>query len=58
MEPWLEAFRTRIIGRVQNAEHIRRLGADGAGLRTLNLGSEFTLREGNRWLKFWIPRLD
>lgn len=58
MEPWLEAFRTRIIGRVQNTDHIRRLGADGAGLRTLSPGFEFTLREGNRWLKFWIPSRD
>ncbi|MBI4760526.1 MAG: NACHT domain-containing protein [Chloroflexota bacterium] len=55
MTPWLGAFRTRIIGRVQNAEHIRKLGAEGAGLRTLSAGAEFTLREGNRWLKFWIP---
>jgi len=58
MEPWLEAFRTRIMGRVQNTEQIRLLGADGAGLRTLSPGSEFTLREGNRWLKFWLPSLD
>ncbi|MEW6287917.1 MAG: NACHT domain-containing protein [Chloroflexota bacterium] len=55
MAPWLGAFRTRVIGRVQNTEHIRKLGADGAGLRTLSAGVEFTLREGNRWLKFWIP---
>jgi hypothetical protein len=55
MQPWLAAFRTQIFGRIQNPEHIRKLGADGAGLRTLNAGVEFALREGNRWLKFWLP---
>jgi hypothetical protein len=56
MNPWLAAFRTQIFGRIQNPEHIRKLGAEGAGLRTLNACSKFTLREGNRWLKFWLPR--
>jgi hypothetical protein len=58
MEAWLEAFRTRILGKVQNGNHIRQLQAGQANLGSLTAGSEFTLREGNRWLRFWIPALD
>lgn len=55
MDAWLEAFRTRILGKVQNGNHVRQLQAGQANLTSLIAGSEFTLREGNRWLKFWIP---
>lgn len=58
MEAWLAAFRTRILGDIRNKEHIRRLDAGQAGLNSLTRGSEFTLREGDRWLRFWIPASD
>lgn len=58
MESWLEAFRTRIFGKIQNSNHIRKLDAEGADLGNLARGSEFALREGNQWLRFWIPALD
>lgn len=58
MSPWLEAFRTLILGNMQNINHIRKLEAGEADLRSLASGSEFALREGNHWLRFWIPALD
>lgn len=58
MEPWLAAFRTRILGKIQNPSHAARLEAAQANLASLAGGSEFSLREGDRWLKFWLPALD
>ncbi|RJP53064.1 MAG: hypothetical protein C4583_05415 [Anaerolineaceae bacterium] len=57
--PWLELFRTRIFGRIQNARLIGNiLKSAGGGLESLIKGSQFTMREGSNWLRFWIPRLD
>ncbi len=58
MEAWLGAFHTRILGNVQDAKIISKLDAGQADLNSLRSGSEFTLREGERWLRFWIPALD
>lgn len=58
LEPWLEAFRTRIFGSIQDKSIIHKVGADVTILGSLTSGSEFALREGDRWLKFWIPSLD
>jgi len=58
MEAWLDAFRTRIFGNIQDAGFIQKCDASQAGVNTLTAGSEFTLREGDRWLRFWIPSLD
>lgn len=53
--PWLDAFHTRIFGPIQNSGYSRNLGAESANLRSLNTGTQFTLREGENWLRFWIP---
>ena len=53
--PWLDAFHTRIFGQIQDPEHIHHLGAETANLNSLNNGTQFALREGENWLKFWIP---
>ena len=58
MEAWLGAFHTHILGNIGNANLVRKLGAVHAGLHSLTTGSEFALREGERWLRFWIPALD
>jgi hypothetical protein len=58
MEAWLGTFRTRIFGNVKNNDDVRKLDAGQANLNTLENGSEFTLREGTRWLRFWIPALE
>ncbi|MGZ9164015.1 MAG: NACHT domain-containing protein [Anaerolineales bacterium] len=56
--PWLEAFHTRIFGTIQNPQHTKQLGAESAELDSLNSGTQFTLREGDRWLRFWAPNID
>ena len=56
--PWLEAFRTRVFGPMQDSRYIKQLDAVSAELGTLNSGSHFTLREGESWLRFWIPSID
>ncbi|HKJ37441.1 MAG TPA: NACHT domain-containing protein [Anaerolineales bacterium] len=58
MEPWLDAFRTRIFGNMQNPNHISKLDAKLARLESLASGSEFTMSEGDHWLRFSIPALD
>ncbi|HLO33972.1 MAG TPA: NACHT domain-containing protein [Anaerolineales bacterium] len=56
--PWLDAFRTRVFGTMQNPRQIEQLDAVSAELESLNSGSHFTLREGESWLRFWIPSID
>ena len=59
VQAWLEFFRTRIFGTIQNpdlAESITR--STGGGLESLVKGSQFSMREGTDWLRFWIPRLE
>ncbi len=56
VEVWLEAFRTRIFGQVKDSHLAERLaGVPAFTLRTLQAGLQFALREGEDWLKFWIP---
>ena len=58
VEDWLEAFRTRIFGQVQDDRVADRLtGVRGTTLRHLQAGLQFALREGDDWLKFWIPEV-
>jgi hypothetical protein len=56
--PWLDAFRTRILGTMQNRRQIEQLDAVSAEPESLHSGSHFTLREGESWLRFWIPSID
>jgi len=56
--PWLDAFHTRIFGKIENTQHVRQLDAEHAELDSLNIGSQFALREGDHWLRFWIPSMD
>jgi hypothetical protein len=56
--PWLDAFRTRVLGTMRNQSHIEQLDAVSAELESLHSGSHFTLREGESWLRFWIPSID
>ena len=58
METWLELFRTRIFGHVQNPNYINKLGIKYADPASLTRGSEFTMSEGSEWLRFSIPELD
>jgi hypothetical protein len=56
--PWLDAFHTRIFGSIQNENLARSLNAETAELESLNIGTQFALREGDHWLRFWIPSFD
>ncbi len=55
---WLDAFHTRIFAPIQSQRQIRQLEAEQADLDSLTIGSQFVLREGDHWLKFWVPTLD
>lgn len=58
LQPWLEAFHTRVFGSIKDDHRAQQLMANGANLQTLNTNAQFTLREGNHWLRFWLPSLD
>ena len=56
VEEWLEAFRTRVFGHVQDGLIAEGLtGLPDSPLRDLQAGQQFALREGSDWLKFRIP---
>ena len=55
---WLDAFHTRIFGKIENIQHLQQLEAEHADLGALNIGSQFALREGDHWLRFWTPSID
>lgn len=55
--PWLEAFHTRVFGPIQNLHLARQMDADNAELDSLNIGTQFAMREGDHWLHFWIPSI-
>jgi len=56
--PWLDAFHTRVFGTMQDPRHISQLDAASAELESLDSGPHFTLREGDHWLRFWLPSID
>lgn len=56
--PWLEAFHTRVFGPIQNVHLARQMDAENAELDSLNIGTQFAMREGERWLRFWTPSID
>jgi len=54
--PWLDAFRTRLLGAVRNTVNAEAIvPTQGAGLHLLEPGLEFVLNENRQWVKFWIP---
>ena len=56
VEDWLDAFRTRIFGQIKDDRTARNLANHPeTNFRHLQAGLQFTLREGNGWLKFWLP---
>jgi hypothetical protein len=59
VEAWLAFFRTRVFGRIQNAQDSNFIaGYASETLKDLASGSQFAMREGNKWLKFWSPSID
>jgi hypothetical protein len=58
IQPWLDAFHTRIFGAIHDNRRARQLSIEQADLHTLTTGTQFTMREGNHWLRFWTPGMD
>ena len=58
IEPWLDAFHTRIFGAIRDPQHTRQLGVEDAELDTLDMGTQFSIKEGKHWLRFWTPGMD
>lgn len=56
---WLAFFRTRLFGFMQKPEDIALLsGAPATELTRLLRGVEFTMREGEKFLRFWVPSVE
>lgn len=56
---WLGSFRTRLFGCTQDSNDAQLLtGNSKSTLNQLISGSQFTMREGNNWLNFWVPSID
>jgi len=59
VHPWTSFFHTRLYGRVGDPHDLNNLaGGAKPRLESLTPGTEFMLREGSDWLKFWIPAVD
>ena len=53
---WLQIFRTRIFGHIEDELVAAKLGADTTSvLDQLVAGIQFSLRENENWLRFWLP---
>ena len=58
-DSWLDFFRTRLFGHIQDMNDAQSVaGVPDEVFGNLLEGSEFTMREGDKWLKFWIPVID
>lgn len=53
---WIPLFRTRIFGRIRNTRVAEALSSDRASeLDKLEVPIQFSLRENEKWVKFWVP---
>lgn len=57
MSEWLEFFRTRLFGFVDDADTGKMLTGNSP-LNHLSPREEFAMREGDQLLKFWLPSID
>ncbi|MCC7116984.1 MAG: hypothetical protein IT310_00545 [Anaerolineales bacterium] len=59
LQEWLAFFRTRLFGQILNAESAALLtGSQVLKVNDLIAGSQFSLREENQLLKFWVPLIE
>jgi hypothetical protein len=58
METWLGFFRTRLFGCIHNASDAQFVTNDPSKTFDNLASSQFTMREGNNWLNFWVPTID
>lgn len=53
---WLQSFRARVFGYIGNRHVAEALGGEKASvLSQLEAGTQFSLREKENWLRFWLP---
>jgi hypothetical protein len=53
---WIQNFRTRVFGRIANGRVAEALGGNQAAmLDQLEARIQFSLREKENWLRFWLP---
>jgi len=55
---WLDFFRTRLFGRIVDADNSHFVANDPNKVFDGLAASQFTMREGNNWLNFWAPSID
>ena len=55
VEAWLEAFRTRVFGHIEEIYPSLAEKDDETVFQSLQTGLQFTLREEQEWMKFWVP---
>jgi len=59
MIAWLEFFRSRLFGHIENNENSALITGDSKfDLNSLKAGTQFAIREGNELLKFVAPAID
>ncbi|MBI5952026.1 MAG: hypothetical protein HY865_10235 [Chloroflexi bacterium] len=58
MDAWLEFFRTRLFGCIDDADASQLVTGSKDRLFGALAESQFTMREGNNWLNFWAPAID
>jgi hypothetical protein len=59
IKDWLGFFRTRLLGCTRDSNDSQLLaGNSNETIRELVSGSQFTMREGDNWLNFWVPLID
>lgn len=59
LQPWVDFFHTRLMGRVENRSDVSRLiGATHVTFHNLRPRVDFMMREGADWLSFWLPSLE
>lgn len=59
IEAWLDFFRTRLFGCIRDPQDSNFVtGHSNKSLNDLTAGTQFTMREGDDWLKFWTPTID
>ena len=58
VKPWLESFRTRLCGHIISQDNVGLLtSTTDFQLKGLLSRSQFAVKEGKRWLPFWLPNL-
>lgn len=58
VHPWLDFFHTRLFGRMEKSSEAQQLTKSTQRFDNIDADSDFLMREGSNWLKFWIPSVE